>query len=303
MTRFRGCDVKDHDERPQTRPCQLAKKAILGGDHAGSMQSTAQPRSTQLKLFSMPNPLGERMGPEFFKSLPMAPGVYRFYGSDDRLLYIGQSNDLRARVSSYRHVVPERHPRRTLRMVGRIARIEWEVCATAEAAIARESLLLLELRPPFNRAGVWQGSPWWFQSSAADGHLVAQITRETAEGGIGPLPSPFRYAYAALMRWTFRLLHPERLLSEYPLGLLNDIIPPAVRWNVDEPARVSDWLRNWAKGDGMPFLEQVAGFEARRAVSPGEEEFWQEQLETITKFWKNKRGNLEKIEGPAAHAA
>lgn len=253
------------------------------------METTPQPRSTQMKLFPMPNPLGERVGAEVFKSLPAAPGVYRFYGSDGRLLYIGQSNDLRARVGSYRHVVPERHPRRTLRMVGRIARIEWEVCATAEAAIALEKVLLLELRPPFNRAGVWQGSPWWFQTVVTEGCLSAQIGREQPpESGIGPLPSPFRYAFASLMRWTYRLLHPERALSEYPLGLLNITIPLEIRWPVAEAATVGEWLREWASGNQVPLLEQFAKIAPARIVTEAETLFWQEQMDVLVKFWKGK---------------
>jgi hypothetical protein len=252
------------------------------------MQPQAHQRSAQLKLFVMPNPFGERMGADFFKSLPAAPGVYRFYGSDDRLLYVGQSNDLRARVSSYRHVVPERHPQRTLRMVGRIARIEWEVCATAETAIAREKALLLELRPPFNRAGVWQGSPWWFQTEVAQGCLSAQISREPIDGGIGPLPSPFRYVFAALMRCTYRLLHPEVMLGAYPLGLLNDTIPPQVRWPAPDTSNVGTMLARWVEGDVGPFMAQWNAFEAGRLVTQAEADYWLEQFETLTKFDKKR---------------
>ena len=252
------------------------------------MQPQAHQRSAQLKLFVMPNPFGERMGAEFFKSLPAAPGVYRFYGSDDRLLYVGQSNDLRARVSSYRHVVPERHPQRTLRMVGRITRIEWEVCATAETAIAREKTLLLELRPPFNRAGVWQGSPWWFHAVVAHGGLSAQISREPIDGGIGPLPSPFRYVFAALMRCTYRLLHPEVVLGAYPLGLLNHTIPPLVRWQVPDTSNVGSMLARWVGGDIEPFLARWNAIASDRPVSQAEADYWLEQFEILTKFDKKR---------------
>jgi hypothetical protein len=53
----------------------------------------ASPR--QLKLFHLENPLTLRFGNDFFRSLPEGPGVYFYRGSDGRLLYIGQSSNLR----------------------------------------------------------------------------------------------------------------------------------------------------------------------------------------------------------------
>ena len=53
----------------------------------------ASPR--QLKLFHLENPLTLRFGNDFFRSLLEGPGVYFYRGSDGRLLYIGQSSNLR----------------------------------------------------------------------------------------------------------------------------------------------------------------------------------------------------------------
>ena len=113
----------------------------------------------QLKLFHIENPLSLRLGNYFFRTLPSVPGVYFFFGPEDQLLYIGQSSDLKARLGSYRHVTPEKNPKRTLRVVHRMRRVELKECATAQEAIELERVLLLEKRPPFNRAGVWQGVP------------------------------------------------------------------------------------------------------------------------------------------------
>ena len=116
--------------------------------------STAEPTTApagrklrQMKLFHLENPLTLRFGNQFFRELPQTPGVYFFYSRDDRLLYIGQSSDLRARLGSYRHVNDERHSRRILRLVARVTRIEWNECSTAAEAIERERVLLLERRP------------------------------------------------------------------------------------------------------------------------------------------------------------
>lgn len=117
----------------------------------------------QLKLFSTESPLVARLGVEFFRGLPEKPGVYFFHDDTGRLLYIGQSGDLKARLGSYRHVTPEKNPKRTLRLIHRTHRIQWKACKTAREAIKLEATLLLEHRPPFNRAGVWQGAPWWLR--------------------------------------------------------------------------------------------------------------------------------------------
>lgn len=117
----------------------------------------------QLRLLETVGPLPSRLGGSFFKNLPAVPGVYFFFNKEGLLLYIGQSNNLKARLGSYRHVVPERHPKRTLRLVNSIAKVEWQICETHDEAKRLEASLLLEHKPPFNRAGVWQGQPWWLR--------------------------------------------------------------------------------------------------------------------------------------------
>lgn len=99
-------------------------------------------RARQLKLFHLENPLTLRFGNDFFRSLAECPGVYFFHGSDGCLLYIGQSLNLRSRLGSYRHVDRSRQPRRTLRLVSRVTRVEWKTCTSADEAIETERVLL-----------------------------------------------------------------------------------------------------------------------------------------------------------------
>src|SRR5438876_11547485 len=113
--------------------------------------------ATQLWLFPPPRPLVERLGEDFFRELPERPGVYFFCGHESGVLYVGKAKNLRKRLASYRVANPERFPRRIIRLLHKVARIEFDVCASEEVARHREELLICVLAPKFNRAGkVWE---------------------------------------------------------------------------------------------------------------------------------------------------
>jgi len=116
----------------------------------------------QLWLFDPPKPLVERLGEEFFSRLPTGPGVYLMCGESEGVLYVGKARNLRKRLGSYRVANPERLPRRIIRLLYKVRRIEWDECPTEEAASHREEQLICVLAPKFNAAGkVWEskGSP------------------------------------------------------------------------------------------------------------------------------------------------
>jgi len=110
----------------------------------------------QLWLFDPPKPLVERLGEDFFRALPPRPGVYLMCGATEGVLYVGKARNLRKRLGNYRVANPERLPRRIIRLLHRVTRIEWDECPTEEAAGHREELLICVLTPKFNAAGkVW----------------------------------------------------------------------------------------------------------------------------------------------------
>jgi len=110
----------------------------------------------QLWLFDPPKPLLERFGEEYFRTLPDKPGVYLMCGDGEGVLYVGKARNLRKRLSSYRVANPERLPRRIVRLLFQVRRIEWDVCDSEAAAISREESLICVLMPKFNTAGkVW----------------------------------------------------------------------------------------------------------------------------------------------------
>ena len=80
-------------------------------------------------LFPDPLPLDERLGGKFFRRAPDRTGVYLMKDADDRVLYVGKAVDLKRRLNNYRVANPDRMPRRHLRMVRQVARIEFQFCA------------------------------------------------------------------------------------------------------------------------------------------------------------------------------
>src|SRR5271155_1398882 len=114
---------------------------------------------TQSLLFPDPRPLVERLGREFFRQLPEGPGVYLMRDVNNTVLYVGKAKNLRKRLCSYRVANPDRMPRRHLRMLRAVERIELQECADELAALAREAELLRTLKPKFNRDGTWPSKP------------------------------------------------------------------------------------------------------------------------------------------------
>jgi hypothetical protein len=239
----------------------------------------ASPR--QLKLFHLENPLTLRFGNDFFRTLPEGPGVYFFQGSDGQLLYIGQSSNLRARLGSYRHVGEGKHPRRTLRLVARVAHIEWKECASADEAIETERVLLLEHRPPFNRAGVWKGDPWWLAVEVESDHLTLRLDREATPGSLGPLSPAARHRLGTVVRALLRLAWPARRLSDFPRGLMASALPRECRLPVPSPSNMAEGLTAAITGDLEALLAALDALPPPVTVT--EQMFWQEERETLVK--------------------
>ena len=94
----------------------------------------------------MTNPASYRPEP---KSIPTAPGVYRFRDPGGRVIYVGKAKDLRARLASYFQDLTALH-QRTATMVTTAASVEWTVVETEVEALQLEYSWIKEFEPRFN---------------------------------------------------------------------------------------------------------------------------------------------------------
>lgn len=176
--------------------------------------------ASQPLLFPDPRPLVERLGREFFRQVPEVPGVYLMRDAAEAVLYVGKAKNLRKRLTSYRVANPDRMPRRHLRMVRAVERIELQACADETAALARESELLLALKPKFNRAGTWPATPRFlvWRPIAQDLELAVTETPEAGWQTFGPSGSVIPFLRAALVRVLWCAIHPQLGNCHTPAG-------------------------------------------------------------------------------------
>jgi len=176
--------------------------------------------SVQQRFWPDPQPLVERLGRSFFQQLPRGPGVYLMHGPDEAVLYVGKAKSLRHRLGSYRVANPERMPRRTLRLLRLVRRLSRDEHAGEQAALRRESELLLALRPRFNRAGVWLGPKQFLVWRGFSDGLALGVTTLPEEGWLsaGPFGAQAFSLHGALVRLLWVRFQPERGLLGMPAG-------------------------------------------------------------------------------------
>jgi len=81
-------------------------------------------------------------------SIPTSPGIYKYFDSDGKLIYVGKAKHLRKRVSSYftKNLVSYK----TMELVNRIKKIEFTIVNSEQDAFLLENSLIKEYQPLFN---------------------------------------------------------------------------------------------------------------------------------------------------------
>ena len=187
-------------------------------------------RAAQQLLFPDPQPLVERLGRDFFRQLPECPGVYLMRDTSDVILYVGKAKNLRKRLGSYRVANPDRMPRRHLRLLRAVARIEVQESPDESTAFAKESELLRTVRPRFNRAGTWPAPPRFLAWRCVEQQLQLAVaeTPDTHWRLHGPLGGTAFVLRAVLARLLWLVVHPGLGFSGLPVGWFQGELDPEI---------------------------------------------------------------------------
>ena len=97
----------------------------------------------------LPDTDSSPLDPTLFTDLPCLPGVYRFFGEQDELLYVGKSINLRQRVKS--HFAARHRDKKEARLCHLTRRIEHQVTAGELGALLLENREIKQRQPIFNR--------------------------------------------------------------------------------------------------------------------------------------------------------
>lgn len=122
--------------------------------------------------------------------LPKAPGVYRFFGYKDRLIYLGKAASLQDRVSSYFHQ-KRRYPPRLRRILAEVQRLEYTPTGSEFECLLLERRLIAEERPLLNwEHQRFEAYPYLAITDEPFPRLVAARQRPDYNRVVGPFTSP-----------------------------------------------------------------------------------------------------------------
>lgn len=110
-------------------------------------------------------------------NLPRGPGVYRFYGENDVLLYVGKSTNIAQRVAS--HFSGDHNTSRGVRISQSLRRVEYTETAGELGALLLELRQIKTLNPLFNRRSRAAKNLVSIELAPNDsGYLQARLVRE-----------------------------------------------------------------------------------------------------------------------------
>ena len=111
------------------------------------------------------------------KDLPQSPGVYRFYGENDALLYVGKSINIAQRVAA--HFFSDHNSNKGMRISQSLHRVEYTETAGELGALLLELRQIKTLNPLFNRRSRAAKNLVSIELAANDsGYLQARLVRK-----------------------------------------------------------------------------------------------------------------------------
>ena len=131
------------------------------------------------------------MPPDVLDEVPRVPGVYRFYGENDVLLYVGKSTNIAQRVAS--HFSGDHNSSRGVRLSESMRRIEWTETAGELGALLLELRQIKTLRPMYNRRSRPAKTLWSIELAASEqGYLRSRLVQHIEPHRLGDYYGLFR---------------------------------------------------------------------------------------------------------------
>jgi DNA polymerase III subunit epsilon len=114
--------------------------------------------------------------------LPDAPGVYRFYGAENTLIYVGKADNLRERVLE--HFRGATRDTKSQRLAAQTHRVEWRETAGELGALLLEARMVREEQPVYNRRLRGGGERLtWFVGDGEEPPRIVPIDGELVRSG------------------------------------------------------------------------------------------------------------------------
>src|SRR5678815_272796 len=82
------------------------------------------------------------------KTIPLQPGIYKYFDAKNELIYVGKAKSIRKRVSSYFTKTFTGY--KTHELVRRINRIEFTIVDSEQDAFLLENSLIKQFQPKYN---------------------------------------------------------------------------------------------------------------------------------------------------------
>jgi len=155
--------------------------------------------------------------PTLADELPELPGIYRFYGEEGALLYVGKAGNIRERVFQHWHASVR--DGREQRLAAETRSVDWIETAGELGALLAEARQIREMRPLYNRQlrGAREVWTWVIASDGAAPELAplgqVPLSFESAADCLG------LYRTAAAARRALEALAREEQLCLKALGL------------------------------------------------------------------------------------
>ena len=201
---------------------ELAAREIVTWEQLQAWLAARAPAKTRAKKPHYP------IAVERYKSLPDAPGVYRFLRSNRDVLYVGKAASLKQRVTS--HFTARASKQLAPEMLTQVGEIEFEPTASALEAALLENETIKTLRPPYNvQLTVAEPRIWYSNRTFSATEPVPDL-----EYSVGPVASQYSLRPLSALSELLSGAQSTPLLRAHAVGV-SDL------WTPDEAVFAAGW--------------------------------------------------------------